>query len=507
MGVVVRLALAGIGHESNSFAPTLTGRDAFEDAGVLRGTDIVAAHAGAASSVTGFLDLAGDDVEIVPLLYTFPWPSGPLSSSAYEAVVAELLASLRTHGPWDGVLLAQHGAAVAEHVGDADGDIVGRVRALVGPAVPIGLALDMHANLTPAMVAGATATVLYRTNPHVDPRDRARECGRIVIDTVRGKVTPVQALLQLPLAVEVVRMATDHEPLRSVTAHLTRLEQRRGVLSVSVSTAHPYADVAEMGASTLVVTDGDPALAAATARELAAALWAVRDQLVDASPPSPIEALLDAATGPPPVGVLDIGDNIGGGSPGDSTILLQAALGLGLDGVVAMINDPDAVRTCVTAGVGHVVTVAVGGRSGAAPGAPLVVTGKVRSITDGRSEADGPSHAGFRHFNSGTTATLDLARGSTLIITSRVTPPFATAPYDAAGGDLRDKKIIILKGVISPQAAFAGIVSRFAFAATDGSTAAGITRLPYTHRRRPLYPFEPDTEFDPFTSDDLLVAP
>ena len=145
---------------------------------------------------------------------------GLMTADAFERLSTELTDLLRRHGPWDAVLLAQHGAAVAEGMPDADGEFISRVRATVGPDVPIGVSLDLHANISERMIENATVTVLYRTNPHLDASERALECAALVAGTVAGDIRPVQALAKPPVLVNILRQATAAEPMRSLMAEV-----------------------------------------------------------------------------------------------------------------------------------------------------------------------------------------------------------------------------------------------------------------------------------------------
>src|SRR5205823_13729704 len=173
------------------------------------------------------------------------------------------------NAPWDGVLLHLHGAAVSEDFPDADGEIAARVRAVVGQDVPIGLSIDMHANISQKMVEHVTATMVYRTNPHLDPRPRARECADIIVRTIRGEARPVQALETPPVAINIVKQFTGEEPMRSLVQDVEEVIGRPGMLSASVAEGYPYADVAEMGMSFLAVHDGDADAARDAARWMA----------------------------------------------------------------------------------------------------------------------------------------------------------------------------------------------------------------------------------------------
>lgn len=272
----VRLAALGLSHESNTFAPGRTGLERMEEAGFLRGDAIRERHAGGTSTMSGFLEVEGDGVTVVPLLHTFPVPGPMLDRDAYEAVVREMVAAVREGGPWDGVLLAQHGAAVADGQPDADAEVCRRIRAAVGPDVPIGLALDMHANLDAATVGPVDVTITYRSNPHLDALERAREVAELIVRAARGEVELRQAIERVPIAIGIAAQHTEAEPMAGLLRDLDRVLVTPGVLTASIAEGYQYADVAALGMSALVVSNGDELLAREAARWLAARIWDAR---------------------------------------------------------------------------------------------------------------------------------------------------------------------------------------------------------------------------------------
>ncbi len=320
----MRLALLGVSHETNTFSRVPATYESFE---IYRGDEIATQFGESRSTNAGFLEAAGRfDVEVVPLLYAVTGPIGTITKDAFDRIVGEMLGLLRDYGPWDGVLLSQHGAAVSEEYPDADGEVAARVRAAVGPDVPVGMMLDLHTNLSRKMIENTTATVLYRTNPHLDARPRAVECAEIVVRTVRGEVRPVQALEMPPLVVNIVKQFTGEEPMLGVMRDAETVIERPGMLSASVGEGYPYADVAEMGMGFLAISDGDDAAARDAARWMAGRAWERREQFLGDTP-SPAEAIRTAAAAEKgPVVLMDVGDNIGGGSSADSTVLLAEAM-------------------------------------------------------------------------------------------------------------------------------------------------------------------------------------
>jgi microcystin degradation protein MlrC len=492
----MRLAALGMAHETNTFASAAADYAAFEESGILRGDEIVRDYAGSHATMAGFLQARETyGVDVVPLLFTFTDPTGTITADAFERICGEMLGMLRDQGPWDGVLLAQHGAAVSAEYPDMDGEVAARVRAIVGPGVPIGMAPDMHANLSQKMVDNTTAIVVYRTNPHLDPRPRALECADIIIRTIKGEIRPVQALEMPPVVINIVKQFTGEEPMLGLVRDCEAVIARPNMLSASVVEGYPYADVAEMGMSFLAISDGDEAAARDAARWMARRAWDKREQFVGDTP-SP-EAAIRAAMAAPrgPVVLMDVGDNIGGGSPADSTVLLETAMRLGARGFLQTLRDPQAVADCIAAGVGATISLEVGGKTDDRHGRPVAVTGTIRRISDGKFEEPTPIHGGFRFFNAGPTVVLETDDDLTLVLTTRLIGNTSLQQMYSVGVRPETKQIVVAKGVVSPRPAYAPIAAEVVLVNTPGVTTSDLSFFSYTRRRRPLFPFEPDAEY------------
>lgn len=491
----MRLATAGFSHEANTFAPVAAGLEQWQRAGILRGDQIRDAYATSQSILAGYFDYESDqpDVDVVPLVYSRITPMGAITAEAFEHLADGIVAALGGQGPWDGVLMPLHGAAVSEQYLDADGELIRRVRDAVGPDVPIGATLDMHANVSQAMVEAADVLTIYQTNPHVDAHEQALSCARLIGRMIRGEIRPVMALADPPLAINILRQGTDDEPMAGLLQVAREHERRPDVLATFVSEGFPYADVPEMGMSFLAITDDDPALAEDTARALADAAWEKRHEFVGdgLSVDDALKRADSAAHGP--VVLLDTGDNVGGGSPGDATHVLHAARRLGIGGLVQLLTDPEAVGECTRAGAGARVSLEVGGKTDDLHGAPLSVTGVVAVTSDGRFEDPTPTHGGARFFDMGPTVRLSTGDGFELVLTTTPQMTQSREQLRLVGLEPPDQKIIVAKGVHSPRAAFEPIASELVWAATPGCTSADLSTFSYTHRRRPMFPFEPDT--------------
>lgn len=487
----MRLALLGLYHETNTFSPVRADRELFRSRGIWRGDEIVEAYATSSTTNGGFLVGAAElGVEVVPLMFAFVTPTGPITADAFDWLAGELIELLRDQGPWDGVLLNLHGAAVADNFPDADAEIAARVRAVVGPGVPIGAVLDMHANLTQRLLDALTITLVYQTNPHVDAKQQAVYCTQLVVRAVRGEIRPQQAMISLPLVSNIACQDTSEQPMAGLLANARTVAARPGILSTSVIEGFPYADVPQLGMSCIAIHDGDLAAARSAAAELAADIWACREEL-QTTGVSVDEAFDLAAAGPRgPVVLLDAGDNIGGGTPGDSTVLLEAAIRHGQRSLVIVLCDPQAARQCIDAGIGATVSRAVGAGQPHSAGRPVPVDGIVRAVSDGRYEEPTPTHGGFRFFDMGPTAVLDTTAGPTVVLCSTAVMSTSCQQLLSMGLDPSGYRVVVAKGVNSPRAGYAPIAAQMIVVDTDGVSAMGLDRFDFRLRRRPLYPFE-----------------
>ncbi len=487
----MRVGVLSLMHESNTFAAGPTPLAAFERDTLAAGGAVRDRYAGTHHEVGGFFEqLADDGIEAVPLFAACALPSGTLAAGAAAELTRRALAAVRSAGRLDGLLVAPHGAAVAEGEPDFDSHWLAELRTLVGPAVPLVGTLDLHANLSPRMVGACDALLAYRTNPHLDQRETGREAAALMARTLRGGVRPTTAAAFPPLVANIEAQATAESPCRELADRAADLRRRPGVLAVAVLLGFPYADVPEMGAAVSVTTDDDPGLARRTADELAGWWWDRRDRFRGTLLPAD-EAVRRAAAGPGPVCLLDMGDNVGGGAPGDSTVLAHELLKQAVGPAFVCLHDPAAVRAAAAVGAGGRLTLGVGDPAAPVPG-PFVVRGLFPGVFE-ESEA---RHGGVRHFDQGPTAVLDRP-GLTVMLTSRRTLPASLEQVLAFGLTPGQFRVLVAKGVHAPAAAYAPVCPTLIRVNTPGVTSADLSRFDYRHRRRPLYPFESDAAWAP----------
>lgn len=494
-----KVGIIALLQETNTFIAEATTLRHFEENLLLTGEPIRTELAGTAHEVGGFFSgLAEAGLQAVPIFAARALPYGTVTDETYAALKSRLLEALAAAGPLDGLLLAPHGATVSAAVRDVDGDWMSAVREQVGPRLPIISTADPHGNLSPRMVAAIDAITAYRTNPHIDQKARGLEAAALMARTLRGEIRPVAAAAFPPLIMNIDRQCTDEEPCRSLCQTVQAVRERPGVLSASLFLGFPYADVPEMGSAVAVVTDADRTLAESYAAELGDALWQRRQAFV-ARLIAPEDAVERARTLPGPVCLLDMGDNVGGGSAADGTVLVHELHRRQLGPAFACLYDPEAVRQADAAGAGTTLTMRVGGKTDTLHGPPLQAEFVVERLADGTFEEPEARHGGFRHFDQGRTAIVRTTSGLTLMLTSRRMVPFSLHQLTDFGLDPSEFQYIVAKGVNAPLAAYRPVCPSILRVNTPGATTADLARLTFHHRRRPMFPFEPETSWSPVT--------
>ena len=487
-----RVGIIAIQHESNTFIPEPTTFDLFRQSIFSLGECIRMNYGNAHHEVAGFLQtLDTNGVEAVPIIFAIASPWGKVTDEARLALWQIASEALDKAGPLDGILAAPHGAAVSESEPDMDAWWLAQLRAKVGANVPIIATMDLHGNLSPDKVATCQALIAYRENPHLDQRQRGVEAAELMVRTLRGEIHPTAAGAFPPVAINIERQLTGSEPLLGLQHELEKVRATPGVLSASLAMGFPYADFAYMGSAFVVITDNDPKLASQQADRLSQWLMEHRErfrgELI-----SPEVALEKAAISPKPVGLLDMGDNEGGGAPGDSTVIAHLCRKNSSLRTLLIVPDEESVRAAMEVGIGMRVSLKIGGKLPMTPAPPLEAEVTVISLHDGKYTETQPRHGGQVGGDMGPTAVVQTDFGMTVVLMSRrgsgVT--FSAQPLISCGLKPADFDAIIIKGVHAPVGAYAEFCPTLIRVNTPGVTTADMDTLPYLHRRKPLFPFE-----------------
>lgn len=486
-----RVGIAGFIHESNTFLCETTTHDNFDHGSLTRGSQLLERWDGSKHELGGFLGGARRwGFDPIPIMATYAIPSGIIQADAFEVLADEMISELRKSLPLDGLLLALHGAAVAENFPNADGELLRRFRQVVGSTLPIMLTLDLHANVSSSIICETNATVIYRSNPHLDQYERGLEVANLMARTLDGHIQPVQALETPPLLINISKQYTQQSPAFELYEDAREVMTWPGILSASVAMGFCFADVETMGASFLVVADKDRKLARAGAQWMAQRAWQRRSEFVGQLV-SPADAVRQAIESPvAPIVLMDVGDNVGGGSAGDSAVLLAEVMKQKGTNALVVLYDPASVRDCIATGVKGSVVLSVGGKTDQRHGQPIQITGRVRLISDGIFIENQVRHGGWSLNDQGVTVVLETEHQHTVILTSHRMPPLSLEQLLSLGVKPEQKRILIVKGVVAPRAAYEPIAAGIILVDSPGATSADLLGFEYRHRRRPLYPLE-----------------
>jgi microcystin degradation protein MlrC len=484
---MARIAIGGFQHETNTFSsiPATFADFAAPDAwpGLTRGDAMLEAVAGINLPAAGFVQEARAlHHELVPLAWCAAQPSGPVTRDAYERVATLLLDDLRAHGAVDAVYLDLHGAMVAEHHDDADGEILRRVRNVVGPAVPVVASLDFHANISRQMAHIASALVSYRTYPHVDMADCGARAARVLHDLLRGaQVT--HRLEQVDFLIPLTSQSTLAQPLQSLMVEAVQAE-RAPVLSMCLAPGFPAADVADCGPS-VYACGTDASVVSTTVQHLAAELRRREGEFaLELFTVAQAVARVAGAAAPRgrPVILADTQDNPGAGGNADTMSLIKALVASGTQRVLAgVICDPDAAARAHAAGAGATVDLRLGARTGTAGETPLESRFKVRALGDGRFTGTGPFYRGGR-FELGPMALLETA-GVHVAVASRKQQAADQAMFRHLGVEPADYAVLALKSSVHFRADFGPMASSILVVEAPGPNLADPAKLPFSRLR------------------------
>ncbi|QET06641.1 M81 family metallopeptidase [Cupriavidus pauculus] len=482
----MRILIAGFQHETNTFAPSRADYDNF-----VRGEGFPAMSRGDAMLALrdvnipagGFIaEAQAQGHALLPVVWAAASPSAHVTRAAYERIAGEITDAAARLAP-DAIYLDLHGAMVAEHIDDGEGELLSRLREIVGPRVPIVASLDLHANVTERMLAMADALVAYRTYPHVDMADTGRACARL-LSRIAGGQRLARISRRLPFLIPVNAMCTLMAPAKQIYERIAGLEATTPVASMSFTPGFPAADFPGCGPVVWGYAE-DANVARVTVDALYAAVaddegaWAI-DLL---SPDAAVrEAMRIAANAARPVVIADTQDNPFGGADANTTGMLRALIDNGAtDAALGLLYDPAVAALAHEAGVGATITCALGGHSGVAGDAPLEASFEVAYLSDGRCVFEGPMMTGSR-VDVGPTACLRIggAGGISVVVSSAKTSMNDRNLFRMAGIEPERMKILVNKSSVHFRADFGPIAEAILVAKAPGPMAADPADLPWT---------------------------
>ena len=492
-----RVVAAMMEHETNTFSPVPTPLGRFGSPEVPTGKDVYRLFKGTGTGLGAFLDIAdAEGMEVVTPIAGHAAPSGPVQAAAYQ-VLCDTICEAVAKG-CDVCFLDLHGAMVAETTVDGEGTLLKRIREMA-PDLPIAVSLDLHANITPEIVENCTALVGYKTYPHIDMYEAGEQAGRIVVRALKGEINPVMAWDHRPILAQTLRMGHEDEPMGPLIAS-ARAAEHEGLLAASVFGGFPLADFWHAGLSVVTVADRDRARAENVCAHLLDAAWQQRREFVFNAQPlrETVASAKELTQGP--IILLDHADNSASGGTQDTVAVLREVIEQGLEDVAMFaICDPQAVEEMDNAGVGNTITLSLGGKvdmpSIGRNGEPLLVTGRVKAITDGNFVITVPMGRGTSTA-MGKTAVLDTGRVQIVVI-SRHTEPYDLGCFRSVGIEPTAKRYLILKSRIHYRAGFRAIAAAEIPCDGVGVTSSDNALFNFKNVRRPIFPLEADTPEKP----------
>lgn len=482
--------MAGLFHETHTFLAQKTTLADFETAICAEGPEMLRATRGNGSPMDGALSIADEaGWRVIPSIQMAAMPSGLVEAAAVVRFEDRFFADLAKHiGDIDAVFLILHGAMVSEGCDDVEGAVLTRLAAELAKAgrkVPVVAVLDLHANVSQAMVDHSTVLDAYRENPHSDARETAVRAAQTLDRLLKSSVTVHQVRRPTPYVLPPTGVGSAVDPMRAVLARARQIEvEDPQIIGINVMAGYAYADIADCGFSMNVATCGDPARATAYLEELVAVLEA---HLAEGYPKEEaLDLILERVDALPPghgpILLVEAADNIGGGSPGDATDILAPLLATGRRGIVAAINDPEAVRACVDAGQGASVHLMIGAKTDAFHGRPVVVAGLIRHLSDGVFDLENPkSHlASMRgtRIEMGPCAVLENDQ-AVILLTTHKTAPMDLGHLHSQGIRPEDAEFVIVKAAVSHKAAYDPIARASFNVDSAGLCTSNLARLPY----------------------------
>jgi microcystin degradation protein MlrC len=487
----MHIFLAAIAHETNSFSPIPTTLRSFREGILYRPGDTGRQRADALGFPGyGFLlEVATEHGDrVTSSLCAWAQPGGPVARQVYESLRDELLAQLAAAGPVDAVFLVLHGAMIAHGYPDCEGDLLARVRAQVGPGVPVGALLDLHATLTPRMLDSGAVLVACKEYPHTDYLARTRELHTILARMAQGGARPQALMRKVPM---LGIFGTGEGPMRALVDEAVRLENEPGILSISLIHGFPWSDTPDTGAAVLVLAEaGEQAASAAAAIAATLAQRFFELRALGAHAMLEVGPALDAALTLGDEGLVvlaDSSDNPGGGAACDSTFILRELLERGVqDAALGMIWDPLAVQLATDAGVGAQVALRIGGKVGPGSGQPVDVLATVTAV-----RGDARQHGLGGEFTETLGDAVALrAGGVDIVLNTTRQQVFSPECFTQLGIDLGAKRLVVVKSSRHFRARFDAIAAATILCDAPGALNSDLARLPYQHLARPVWPLD-----------------
>ena len=481
--------IGAFSHETNNFSVVPTGLDSFQAQNFQTGEEIIESTRETKTPLSGFIDVLskrGD--RIIPTVSASATPSGLVTKEAYETVTDIILAGVSRHGDSDGILLALHGAMMAEGVDDGEGELLEKIRRIAGPDMPIVAVLDLHSHITRKMLSNVTLLIGYQKYPHTDTYDRGIEAAELIVRIAEETVSPICAVQQPPILPPCSTCNTESGLYRSLWEEALRPNRSAKILSTSIFAGFPHADHPDAGISALVYAM-DQETAENEVHHLSDMLWKRRKEF-SYTPTAIADAVQKAISSvEKPVVISDMSDNPGGGSANDGVEILKELVRQKVNhAAVATVYDPEIAETAHAAGIGSEIEITLGAKTDDLHGTPFKGNASVENLVDGRFQYKGPMTHGVWG-NLGPSAVLDI-NGIRVIVASERIQARDPEIFRACGIEPNDMNILVVKSAVHFRAAFKDIAGKIIVADGPGLTASDLTLMPYKRIRRPMFPID-----------------
>lgn len=483
------VVIAEFKHETNSFTPKITDKQAFKDRNYLFGNEVVERFTGVKNETGGFIDFFSDkeDYRLIPSIAFNAQPGGIVAQDVFEIAKDSILKTIKEEPVIDGILLALHGAMVTECCQDGEGELMEALRKVVGPNIPIITSLDLHTNMTEKMVANCDAMFVYDNYPHTDTYEAGVRAAKCMYETLEGKIKPVLRYRKLDIMLPY--MPTAEPVMAKFVEEEKLLRKQEGIVNVNICHGFFSADIYEQGMAVVVVADDDKELAQNVANEFGGKIWNARKELrrnfytIDGA----IDEALSTEEGP--YVFADVADNPGAGASCDGTHMLRRLIERKVKNVaVAVICDPEVVEQAEKAGVGEIIHVNLGGKMcPEISGDPIECDAYVKAITDGKFYNRDYLKGVLTLL--GKTAVLDID-GISVIVSSIRTQPWDLEVYRSNGIVPQDAKILMVKSTIHFRASYSTIAHKILDVELPGLAPQSPEMLTYKNSRRPIYPLD-----------------
>jgi len=483
-----RVLIGEFKHETNTFITKKTGMKDYKERYIKIAEEIIPFFKGTKSEIGAFIDVGKEEnLDLIPSIAANAWPGGAVERDVFEMVRNSIINTISKSEPIDAILLSLHGAMVTEDIQDGEGELLAAIRMIVGDEIPIITTLDLHANVTVKMIDNVNGFFPFDHYPHTDIYEKGLEAAKALVKILSKHVKPTIRFRKLPMLCPLLE--TDKEPYKQFLDMVYDFEKDPKVISASIISGFPYADIYDGGMSIIAQTDNDDYLALKIVNEIGDLILHKHNEFV-------IEAIsieeaitrgINAREGPIVLG--DFADNVGAGAPGDGTHILRKLLEMNVKNVgVALIADPQTVEEAINGGVGSIISIELGGKINAIAGTPVFATAIVKTIADGKYVYKGPLFRG-QQTEIGKTVVLDLD-GIEVVVCERRAQPLDLEVFRRFGIEPLNKKIIVIKSSVHYRAAYGPIAKEIITVDSPGIVAPNLKQFLFHNIKRPIYPLD-----------------